>query len=58
MTDKQYKEKYQSISVSNAPATVKEEALAKLHDQYYGAARRAIALMEESKPEIKPGELK
>lgn len=58
MTDKQYKDKYNSISVSDAPASVKEAALAKLHDQYYGAPRRAIALMEESKPELKPGELK
>ena len=51
MTDKEYKARYESISVSDAPASVKAAALKKLDDQYYGAPRRAIKLMQESAPE-------
>lgn len=51
MTTKEYSTKYDAISVSDASPEIKAEALAKLNDQYYGAPRRAIALMQESAPE-------
>ena len=51
MTTQEYDKKYQSISVSDADPSVKAEALAKLNDQYYGAPRRALKLIEESKPD-------
>lgn len=58
MDTKEYSKKYDAISVSEAPPEVKAEALAKLNEQYYGAPRRAIQLMQESAPDhIKPGEL-
>lgn len=58
MTTAEYSKKYEAISVSDADTTVKAEALAKLNDQYYGAPRRAIQLMQESAPDpIKPGDL-
>ena len=58
MTTSEYSKKYEAISVSDADPSVKAEASAKLNEQYYGAPRRAIALMQESAPDpIKAGEI-
>lgn len=51
MTTSEYSKKFDAISVSDADPSIKAEALAKLNDQYYGAPRRAINLMQESAPE-------
>lgn len=58
MTAAEYHKKYEAIAVSDADISVKEAALAKLSNQYNGAIKRALSLIEESKPELKPGELK
>lgn len=58
MTSKDYSRKFDAIASSSAEPSVKAEALAKLNEQYYGAPRRAIALIQESASDpIKPGEL-
>lgn len=51
MTTSEYSKKYEAISVSDADPSVKAEALAKLNEQYYGAPRRAIALINEMAPD-------
>ena len=51
MTTQEYDKKYQAISVSDADPSIKAEALAKLNDQYYGAPRRALKLINESAPD-------
>jgi hypothetical protein len=55
MDTKEYSKKYDAIASSAAEPSVKAEALAKLNEQYYGAPRRALQLINESAPELPKG---
>jgi hypothetical protein len=56
MTEYEYKQKYAFIAASMASTDIKEEALAKLSDDYYGAAARAMDLIAASAPEPTKGD--
>lgn len=47
MTKEEYQTKRDMIFVSDAPVSVKEEALAKLENQYVGSKARALRLIED-----------
>ena len=51
MTPKEYSKKYDAIASSEASATVKAAALAKLNDQYKGIYFKAMQVINDSAPE-------
>ena len=51
MTFQEYKNKREAYMASSAPIKVKEEAIKKLDDLYYGTLDKAKSLIEESKPD-------
>jgi len=51
MTPQEYSKKYDAIASSEADATVKAEALAKLNDQYKGIYFKAMQVINDSAPD-------
>jgi hypothetical protein len=56
MTPKEYSKKYDAIATSEAPATVKAEALARLNEQYKGVYFKAMQVIIDSAPDLPKGD--